>query len=115
MTRTYRIDDGRQTLVLAATHDRLPQVVYWGAPLPMGENLGTLHAAHVIDVTGGMLDENPDLSLCPEAARSFPGQPGLILRDADGARILAILGTCPRARITSPEWNSRNTSVRPRP
>jgi len=88
MNRTYRIDDGRQTLVLAARNDRLPEVVYWGARLPAEENLDTLHAAHAIDVTGGMLDENPDLSICPEATRSFPGQPGLILRDSDGTPLL---------------------------
>ena len=35
-----------------------------------------------------MLDENPDLSICPEATRSFPGQPGLILRDSDGTPLL---------------------------
>ena len=88
MNRTYRIDDGRQTLVLAARNDRLPEVVYWGTALPLTENLDTLHAAHVIDVTGGMLDENPDLSICPEATRSFPGQPGLIVRDSDGTPLL---------------------------
>ncbi|WP_342068725.1 alpha-galactosidase [Yoonia algicola] len=88
MNRTYRIDDGRQTLVLAARNDRLPEVVYWGGLLPADENLDTLHAAHKIDVTGGMLDENPDLSICPEATRSFPGQPGLILRDNDGTPLL---------------------------
>ena len=88
MNRTYRIDDGCQTLVLAARNDRLPEVVYWGALLPADENLDTLHAAHAIDVTGGMLDENPDLSLCPEATRSFPGQPGLIVRDNDGTPLL---------------------------
>ena len=88
MNRTYRIDDGRQTLVLAARNDRLPEVVYWGAALPAEENLDTLHAAHAIDVTGGMLDENPDLSICPEATRSFPGQPGLIVRDSDGTPLL---------------------------
>ena len=86
--RAWRLDDTRQSLVLAATRDRLPQVVYWGAPLPEGEDLETLHAAHVIDVTGGMLDENPDLSLCPEATRSFPGQPGLILRAQGGTPML---------------------------
>ena len=37
-----------------------------------------------MDVTGGMLDANPDLSICPEASQSFPGQPGLICRDALG-------------------------------
>ncbi|WP_439156249.1 alpha-galactosidase [Yoonia sp.] len=84
MNQAYRLDDGRQTLVLAAHNDRLPQVVYWGAPLPKAENLDALNAAHAIDLTGGMLDENPDLSICPEASRSFPGQPGLILRDTDG-------------------------------
>lgn len=87
--RTWRLDDGgRQTLVLAAHGDRLPQVVYWGAPLPDDEDLATLHAAHAIDVTGGMLDENPDLSICPEAVRTFPGQPGLILRAGDGTPLL---------------------------
>ncbi len=88
MNRTYRIDDGRQTLVLAARNDRLPEVVYWGASLPQDEDLNTLHAANVIDVTGGMLDENPDLSICPEATRSFPGQPGLIVRGNDGTPLL---------------------------
>ena len=47
--------------MLAARTTRLPQVVYWGAPLPADEDLATLQAAHAIDVTGGMLDENPDL------------------------------------------------------
>ncbi|MEM9796826.1 MAG: alpha-galactosidase [Pseudomonadota bacterium] len=92
-TRTWRLDDhdgtsARQTLVLAAHGDRLPQCIYWGAPLPPGTDLATLAAAHAIDVTGGMLDENPDLSLCPEAIRTFPGQPGLILRDTDGTPLL---------------------------
>ncbi len=84
----WRVDDGRQTLVLTSTNDRLPQVAYWGPRLPEGEDLETLHAAAIIDVTGGMLDENPDLSLCPEATRSFPGQPGLIVRDNDGTPLL---------------------------
>ncbi|GFE62955.1 alpha-galactosidase [Litoreibacter roseus] len=86
--QTWRLDDGRQTLVLAARNMRLPQVVYWGAPLPIADDLSVLAEAHMIDVTGGMLDENPDLSLCPEAVRTFPGQPGLILRDTDGTPIL---------------------------
>lgn len=84
----WRLDCPRQTLVLAATGARLPQVVYWGAPLPKGEDLATLHAAHAIDVTGGMLDENPDLSICPEASRTFPGQPGMIIRSENGTPLL---------------------------
>lgn len=86
--QAWRVDDGRQTLVLAAQRDRLPEVVYWGATLPGDENLETLAAAHAIDVTGGMLDENPALSICPEAVRSFPGQPGLIVRDNAGVPLL---------------------------
>ena len=86
--KTWRLDDGRQTLVLAATRERLPEVVYWGAMLPKDEDLSAVHAANAIDVTGGMLDENPDLSLCPEASRTFPGQPGLIVRSKDGTPLL---------------------------
>ena len=84
----WRLDDGRQTLVLAARRTRLPEVIYWGAPLPATDNLETLADAHRLDVTGGMLDENPDLSICPEAGRTFPGQPGLILRAHDGTPLL---------------------------
>ena len=86
--KTWRLDDGRQTLVLASTSERLPEVVYWGTVLPQNENLTALHAAHAIDVTGGMLDENPDLSLCPESSRTFPGQPGLIVHRQDGTPLM---------------------------
>ncbi|SMX43432.1 alpha-galactosidase [Octadecabacter ascidiaceicola] len=86
--KTWRLDDGCQTLVLAARRERLPEVVYWGAVLPKDENLETLLAAHAIDVTGGMLDENPDLSLSPEASRTFPGQPGLIVHSENGTPLL---------------------------
>ena len=88
MIQSWRLDDGRQTLILASRREWLPQVVYWGAPLPLDDAAETLFAAHAIDVTGGMLDENPDLSICPEATRSFPGQPGLILRDESGTPLL---------------------------
>ncbi len=87
--QTWRLDDGRQTLVLAAKRERLPEVIYWGASLPATEDLECLFAAHGLDVTGGMLDENPDLSICPETTRTFPGQPGLILHKADGSPILS--------------------------
>ena len=83
--------------MLAARQERLPQAVYWGPPLPGEEDLATIHAAHAIDVTGGMLDENPDLSICPEASRTFPGQPGLILRNKEGTPLL------PKFRFLSEE------------
>ncbi|MCH2165461.1 MAG: alpha-galactosidase [Marinovum sp.] len=44
--------------------------------------------ADQIDIAGGMLDEVSELSLCPETARTFPGQPGLICRQGEGAPIL---------------------------
>lgn len=86
--RTWRLDDGLQTLVLAARGRRLPEAVYWGAPLPPEADCAALARAARIDVTGGMLDENPDLSICPETARSFPGQPGLVVRGRRGELLL---------------------------
>ena len=88
MIQCWRLDDSRQTLVLGCTRERLAEVVYWGARLPEDEDLTTLYEAHAVDVTGGMLDTNPEISICPEATRSFPGQPGLILRDGSGAPYL---------------------------
>ena len=73
-SQCYKLQDARLAIVLAAKRNRLPEVVYWGPPLPNSDAPETLHAAHAIDVTGGMLDENPDLSICPEATRTFPGQ-----------------------------------------
>jgi len=97
MIRTWRLDAARQSLVLGSDGDRLAEVVYWGPRLPGDENLDALYLANAIDVTGGMLDINPDLSLCPEATRSFPGQPGLVLRLADGTPLL------PKFRFDSAE------------
>ena len=88
MIQTWSLQDGRQSIVLAADREHLPEVVYWGPRLPESEDLATLAHAHMLDVTGGMLDQNPELSICPEATRTFPGQPGLILHSSGGAAIL---------------------------
>lgn len=88
MIQAWRLDDTRQTLVLAAADDRLAEVVYWGPRLPDGEDIAALHGAREIDATGGMLDAIPALSICPEASRSFSGQPGLVLHDHAGAPLL---------------------------
>ena len=88
MIKCWRLEDSRQTLVLASSKGHLAEVVYWGPRLPDGENLETLAKANAIDVTGGMLDANPELSICPEATRTFPGQPGLVIRDSSGAPYL---------------------------
>ncbi|MEP2782209.1 MAG: alpha-galactosidase [Pseudoruegeria sp.] len=87
MIQCWRLDDTRQTLVLGSHAGHLAEVVYWGARLPQSEDLETLYKAYQVDVTGGMLDQNPSLSICPEAARTFPGQAGLGLRAANGVPI----------------------------
>ncbi|MDU8942853.1 alpha-galactosidase [Ovoidimarina sediminis] len=84
----WRLDDGRQTLALAMRAGGLPEVIYWGPPLPDSEDLAVIARAGEIDMTGGMLDRTPPLSICPEAAQSFPGQPGLVLHAEDGAPLL---------------------------
>lgn len=97
MIRNWRLDDARQTLALRAEDDRLPEVIYWGARLPDDTDLAVIHAASALDVTGGMLDRTPELSICPEAAQSFPGQPGMVIRAGDGQPLL------PRFRFKSAE------------
>jgi alpha-galactosidase len=86
--RTWRLDTPGQTLALVSEGGALPEVIHWGAALPEGTDLAALRAATRIDLTGGQLDATPPLSLCPEASRSFPGQPGLILRAPDAAPVL---------------------------
>ena len=75
-------------MVLVSRDEHLPEVIYWGPRLPDGDENAVLYAAGQLDVTGGMLDLNPELSICPEATRSFQGQPGLILRDGEGHPLL---------------------------
>ena len=82
----WRLDTAQQTLVLA-TEGALPQVVYWGTPLPGSEDLAALALSQVSDLTGGMLDRLPDLSLCPLPGADWQGQPGMALAEADGRQI----------------------------
>lgn len=99
-TQTWRVDAPGQTLVLASDGG-IPSVIYWGALLPEEQELAALKQACERDVTGGMIDRLPDLSLCPEAGNSFQGQAGLVLYrgtvpvyprckliDADGRRFV---------------------------
>ncbi len=105
MTDCWRLDDDVQTLVLAASAKRLPEVVYWGAPLPKGTDLAAIAEAHRLDRTGGMLDANPPLSICPEADRSFPGQPGMALRNAAGRALL------PRLRLAGVDQDACGLTI----
>lgn len=84
MMQCWRLDDAAQTLVLAANNKQLAEVIYWGAPLPADEDLSQLYQLQQRDVTGGMLDRNPPLSICPEAQQTFAGQTGLVCRNLGG-------------------------------
>ncbi|WP_435257359.1 alpha-galactosidase [Thioclava sp. FR2] len=77
MSRSWRFDTPTQTLTLHSDGG-VPRVTYWGPSLPKGEDLAQLARLATSDVTGGMIDRLPDLTLCPLARDSFPGQPGLI-------------------------------------
>jgi alpha-galactosidase len=79
----WRIDAGSQTIALA-TSGGIPEVIWWGPSLPMDEDLAQLALAQANDITGGMLDRLPSLSLSPEPGRAFQGQPGHLLAEADG-------------------------------
>mgnify|MGYP006211377215 CR=1 FL=1 len=81
---TWRIDTPAQTIALA-TNGGIPEVTYWGPRLPDHEDLVQLTAAARLDLTGGMIDRLPSLSLTPESGRAFSGQPGLVVADASGA------------------------------
>lgn len=88
MIRSWRLEDSRQTLVLAGGDHEIAEVIYWGPPL--GDRDHDLLQAHAADVTGGMLDRNPAISLCPVEGNGFPGQPGLRLRDLQGRVIYPV-------------------------
>ena len=107
MTAHWRLDAGGQTLVIAS-FGGVPQVIHWGARLPEDEDLESLAAAARQDVTGGMLDTNAPLSLTPEPATGFPGQPGRALSAEDGTP-LSPRFTFERAEVT--ERALRLTSV----
>ena len=89
----WRLDDGHQTIAFASSDGGLPEVIYWGAPLPEFEDLVEAFAATRRDLTSGTLDALSPISLCPEAARSFPGQPGVVA-DERGVPLL------PRLRLS---------------
>ena len=79
----WRIDAPGQTIALT-TEGAVPRVIWWGPTLPADEDLAGLARAQVSDLTGGMLDRLPDLTLCPLPAADWQGQPGLIAAEADG-------------------------------
>ena len=80
MIKCWRLDTDTSTLVLVSENDRLPEIIHWGGRLPDGESLIALWRAGMSDVTGGMLDHRPLMSVCPMREDVFPGALGC---DAD--------------------------------
>ncbi|QPH55265.1 alpha-galactosidase [Pontivivens ytuae] len=76
MIQCWRLDTADTTLVLASHNGRLPEVLHFGARLPDGESLVALWRAGMADVTGGMLDERPPMTICPMQEDVFPGAQG---------------------------------------
>ena len=75
--RCWRFDSHGQTLLFVSRENRLPELTYWGAPLPENENLEELARALAPPVGGGMLDNIVPVTLCPTEGDGFMGQPGL--------------------------------------
>lgn len=87
MIRCCRLDTPSQSLVVGTRDGCIAEAIYWGAPLPVDEDLTTLVEASFMGVASAMLDKLPGLSFLPEESKSFPGQPGILLRAADGAAL----------------------------
>lgn len=83
----WRVDTPCQSLVVKSQDKRLAEIAYWGGRLSDTVDLDELVTLGQQDVTGGMLDENPPLSVCPESSRTFPGQSGLVVRNSEGHSI----------------------------
>ncbi|MEO1313275.1 MAG: alpha-galactosidase, partial [Pseudomonadota bacterium] len=84
MTQCWRFDTPAQTLVLASRDRRLPEVVYWSAPLDPGEDLVTLTEAMQPAPAGGTLDHVQPITVCPLWIDGFTGVQGAEIRGADG-------------------------------
>jgi alpha-galactosidase len=65
------------SLVLDATAEGLPRVVYWGADLGDGVDLAALALATTPPIARATLDVRVPLSLLPERAAGHRGRPGL--------------------------------------
>lgn len=86
--QTWRLDDSAQTIVVAAINNNMAFVAYWGAVLPEHEDVNQLVKAQVRDLTGGMIDQNAPVSLCPVEGNAFSGMPALIASDAMGTALM---------------------------
>ncbi|MCG8511218.1 MAG: alpha-galactosidase, partial [Rhodospirillales bacterium] len=83
--RVWRLDSSAQTLVFASRDgEETPECLYWGAPLPAGEDLETLAFSQRRAAPVALFDSHAPLSICPEERRGWLGRPGLIATTLDG-------------------------------
>jgi alpha-galactosidase len=86
--QVWRLDDSAQTIVVASIDNSMAFIAYWGAVLPEHENLAQVVHAQMRDLTGGMIDQNAPVSLCPVEGDAFPGMPALVASDASGIDLM---------------------------
>jgi len=79
-TRFHRLDSNDQTQVWMTPGARMPQLLYWGEPLPPQCDLQSLAQAQQPALPHGGLDVEETVSWLPEPGRGFTDAPGLALR-----------------------------------
>ena len=90
MIRTWRLDDGRQTLALASDGG-VPWIVHWGAPLTPGEDLAELARAGAGDLSGGMLDALPPHAVVVNAGRGDTLDDAALVAALEQGRVAAAI------------------------
>lgn len=89
--QAWRLDTPTQTLVLSSSAAHMPCVIYWGAPLNRDEDLVVLAMSMDCPRPGALADYTPELSICPEYGRGYPGELGLDVYDQNGRPLLTNL------------------------
>ncbi len=105
--RSWRLDSPAQTLIFASRDGtETPECLYWGAPLPVGEDLDALAQMQRRAAPRSLLDRYAPLSICPEERRGWLGRPGFTGTDLEGRTLL------PRFSISDAEQSSEALTFR---
>lgn len=104
-TSYHRLDDLDQTQIWVAPEGGMPQLLYWGDPLPADCDLAVLEQALRPALPHGALDVSEPVSWLPEPGCGFTDAPGLALRR--GARHLYTRFRLEAAQQTAQGWTFR--------
>lgn len=96
----WRLDSKTQTLLLGAIAEEMPSVLYWGPALSKTDDVQAYLGLAKIGITGGMLDDLPALSLCPQRRDGFSAHLGLRGRDTEG-------------RLLNPKFSTKDVEETP--